>query len=150
MKSIKPGRGPSMMGAVGAMGAAIFGVFWTIMAISMGAPGLFAAFGVIFVIMGIGQAIYNYTNATGKNRFSEFDITDDGEEKDPLNEFFAKQSSPENWEVRTQIKPGTEGEPGTTETTGTKRTEAVGFCPYCGAEVQEGFEFCAKCGKQLP
>ena len=147
MKSIKPGRGPSMMGAVGSIGAAIFGVFWTIIAISMGAPLLFAGFGLFFVMFGIGQAIYNFNNATGKNRFSEFDITDDGEEKDPLNEFFAKQSSAENWEVRTQAKTAAEGEPRTTETTGTK---AVGFCPYCGAEVQEGFEFCAKCGKQLP
>ena len=23
-------------------------------------------------------------------------------------------------------------------------------CPYCGAEVGEGFAFCAKCGRKLP
>ena len=37
MKSIKPGRGPSMMGGVGSVIAAIFGVFWTIGAVQMGA-----------------------------------------------------------------------------------------------------------------
>lgn len=144
MKSIKPGRGPSMMGAVGSAAAAIFGVFWTIGAISMGAPAIFAGFGIIFVLLGVGQAIYNYTNATSKNRFSEFDITEDGEEKDPLNEFFAKQSSGENRKVQTQEKSSDETNPDS------QSTVAVGFCPYCGAEVQEGFEFCAKCGKKLP
>ena len=24
------------------------------------------------------------------------------------------------------------------------------YCPYCGAEVGEGFAFCAKCGRKLP
>ena len=30
MKSIKPGRGPSAMGAMGSAFAVIFGIFWTI------------------------------------------------------------------------------------------------------------------------
>lgn len=30
MKSIKPGRGPSMMGGISALFAALFGVFWII------------------------------------------------------------------------------------------------------------------------
>ena len=79
MRSIKPGRGPSMMGAVGAIGAAIFGVFWIGMAISMGAPIIIPAFGVIFIGMAIAQAVYNYKNATSKNRYSAFDITDEQE-----------------------------------------------------------------------
>lgn len=76
MKSVKPGRGPSAMGAVGALFAAIFGVIWTAAAASMGAPPFFCLFGVVFVIIGIIQAIYNFKNATGKNRYSEFDIVD--------------------------------------------------------------------------
>ena len=40
MKSIKPGRGPSMMGAVGAAFAVVFGIIWTMAAASMGAPSL--------------------------------------------------------------------------------------------------------------
>ena len=34
MKSIKPGRGPSMMSGIAGIGAVIFGIFWTIMAVS--------------------------------------------------------------------------------------------------------------------
>ena len=35
MKSIKPGRGPSMMGGVMGIVVAVFGVIWTAAAISM-------------------------------------------------------------------------------------------------------------------
>ena len=52
MKSVKPGRGPSAMGAVGSVIAVIFGIFWTITAASMGAPFFFPLFGVLFIILG--------------------------------------------------------------------------------------------------
>ena len=86
MKSIKPGRGPSAMGAMGSVIAVVFGIFWTITAASMGAPIMFPVFGVLFIGMGIVQGIYHYKNATGKNRFSTFDITDESEERDPLED----------------------------------------------------------------
>ena len=38
MRSIKPGRGPSAMGAVGSAAIGVFGIFWTISAANMGAP----------------------------------------------------------------------------------------------------------------
>ena len=44
MKSIKPGRGPSMMNAAGAVFAAIFGVLWIIMTVKMGAPLVYRLF----------------------------------------------------------------------------------------------------------
>ena len=88
MKSVKPGRGPSGMKFIGSVFAIVFGIFWTIMAARMGAPAFFPIFGVIFIIMGIVQAAYNYRNATGKNRYSSFDITDEGEEPDPLEQRF--------------------------------------------------------------
>ena len=25
-----------------------------------------------------------------------------------------------------------------------------GFCPYCGAKAEEGYEYCRRCGKKLP
>ena len=87
MKSIKPGRGSSGMNFVSTIGGVIFGVLWTVCAFAMtggGAFGLigliFPLFGVVFVVIGIIQAVYHYKNATGKDRYSAFDITEDGEE----------------------------------------------------------------------
>lgn len=131
MKSIKPGRGPSGMSAIASVFAVIFGIFWTIMASSMGAPILFPMFGVLFVIMGIVQAVYHYKNATGENRFSSFDITDESEESDPIQEMLFPKNEQVNSENHIQ-------------------NEKIRFCPYCGASVEENFEFCSHCGKMLP
>ena len=59
MKSIKPGRGPSMMGGISALFAALFGVFWIIVVLQSGG-GFFAFFGVIFIAMALVQAWYNF------------------------------------------------------------------------------------------
>ena len=123
MKSVKPGRGPSAMGAMGSVIAVIFGIFWTIAAASMGAPGIFPLFGVLFVILGIVQAVYNFKNATGKNRYSSFDIVDDYEEPDPLNTRFG-EAPQDSGDFR--------------------------YCPYCGAKLGADFTFCGKCGRKLP
>ena len=131
MKSIKPGRGPSMLGGIGCLAAAIFGVIWTLMALSMGAPVPFALFGVIFVVLGLVQAIFNFKNATGKNRYSAFDIVDSSQEPDPLQQRFGTQE-------RNPAPPPADG------------TDDFQFCPYCGARLGSGFTFCAKCGKRLP
>ena len=128
MKSIKPGRGPSMMGGVMGIFVAIFGVFWTIMATSMGAPIFFTLFGIGFIVMAVTGAIYNFKNATGKNRYSSYDIVDSNEEFDPWNERFGHA---ENTSV-----PFDTGD--------------INFCPYCGVSIEENYSFCPKCGKKLP
>lgn len=144
MKSIKPGRGPSMMSGIAGIGAVIFGIFWTIMAVQMGAPIFFAAFGIIFVVTAIVGVIYNMNNATGEQRYSAFDIVDEGEEADPLNERFGRK-------VKADSAGQTDAEtPGSRE----ERMHAVpqgenNFCPYCGAPVKETYTFCRKCGRRL-
>lgn len=40
-----------------------FGTLWTEMAASMGAPGFFPLFGVLFVCVGIGLSAYSYVKA---------------------------------------------------------------------------------------
>lgn len=132
MKSIKPGRGPSAMGAFGSVIAVIFGIFWTISAVSMGAPGFFSLFGVLFVILGIVQVVYNLKNATGENRYSAFDIVEDGEEPDPLNQRFGASFQSDQ------------------ETAASSSGDFFRFCPYCGAKLGDEFTFCGKCGKKLP
>ena len=116
-------------------------------AVSMGAPIFFALFGVVFVALGIGQAIYNFKNATSKNRYSAFDITDGNEEPDPLNEFFSGGRN------AAESEQGTAAENGAAQ--GARSAEEAvlaspAFCPYCGASVDGDFSFCPKCGKKLP
>ena len=126
MKSVKPGRGPSAMGAMGSAFTVIFGLFWTISAINMGAPIMFPVFGVFFIIMGIVQALYHYKNATGENRFSVLDIVDGGEESDPFEQKFGN----------------TDGKAMATD-------DGQGFCPYCGAKTYSDYVFCSECGRKL-
>lgn len=126
MKHIKPGRGPSMMGGVMSIAIGVFGVIWTIAAASMGG-GLFALFGVVFVVVAIVQAVFHFKNATSEERYSSFDIVDSTEEPDPLNERFGAQP-------RSSAAPA-------------KKSK---FCPWCGAKVDAAFEFCNECGKKLP
>ncbi len=117
MKSVKPGRGPSFMGGIAAVAVGIFGIIWTFLASSIGAPTPFALFGVVFVILAIAMAIYHFRNATGENRHSIVDIVEDGEEPDPLNERFgAKRYCP---------------------SCGETLPENARFCPACGKEMPQ-------------
>ena len=128
MKSIKPGRGPSMMNAAGAVFAVIFGIIWTIAAAGMGAPFFFPLFGLLFIGMGVMSAVYNFKNATGEERYSTFDIVDSDEEPDPLNARFGKE------------RDNDDTAPASNE---------FAFCPYCGRELDEDFAFCPRCGRDL-
>lgn len=91
---------------------------------------IFPLFGVVFVIIAVVIAIYNFKNATSKKRYSEYDIVDGNEESDPLNERFGHTAYRE-------------------ESTGSFEGNDL-FCPYCGAPAEDDYLFCKKCGKQLP
>lgn len=137
MKSIKRGRAPSMMGGVMSLLIGLFGVAWTIVALRIGG-GFMAVFGLIFVAVAVIQAIYHFRNATGKNRYSEYDITDGQEEPDPLNERF--DGAP--------VAGGPSG-PSASAPSASAPSGSL-FCPYCGAPVDVNFAFCNRCGKRLP
>jgi len=137
MKSIKRGRGPSMMEGMSGIFVAVFGVIWTLAALSMGAPFFFVLFGVVFVVMAIVRTIYSFKNATSEDRYSLYEIVDESEESDPFNERYGRTA---------------EGMPdelvyGSIEDS--KSAERI-YCPYCGAALQDDFEFCMKCGSKLP
>ena len=126
MKSIKPGRGPSMMSGIVGIFMIGFGVVWTAFALQV--SGIVALFGVLWTGIAVVTTVYNFKNVTGKNRYSEYDITDANEEPDPLNERFGAPSSTETPKDEVENK----------------------FCPYCGTPLSGDFEYCNKCGKKLP
>ncbi|MCI3922154.1 zinc ribbon domain-containing protein [Paenibacillus sp. TRM 82003] len=134
MKSIKPGRGPSAMGAVGSFAVGLFGIFWTIGAASMGAPPFFMLFGIVFIGLAVIQGVYHVKNATGKNRMSVFEITDRHEEPDPLNRYVRQQSGSDNEPA------GFNG----------NKEQNINFCPYCGNKLSDvTYRFCPKCGQEM-
>ena len=136
MKSIKPGRGPSMMNGIGSIFAIIFGIIWVILAFGMGGMAgggifsIFPLFGIVFIGIAVVNAVYHFKNATGENRYSTFDITEDGEETDPFNERFGNTNS--------------------SNTAGSSQPAKSVYCPYCGAKAENGYAYCNQCGKKLP
>jgi hypothetical protein len=112
MRSIKPGRGPSAMGAIGGIFAIIFGIGWTILAfaITRNSPFpvvgiLFPLFGICFVCLGILNVAYNIRNTVSKNRFSVLDVTSHQEEPDPLNQRFGPEQPPRRTPQTSSAKP---------------------------------------------
>ena len=133
MYSIKPGRGPSLLGAVVGIGILAFGVFFVLQAKSKGAPGFFLAFGILFVCVAAIMVAYNLYNATQKRRMSALDITTGAEEPDPIATALG-HAEPEQTSADKGDKP--------------RRFEGD-FCPYCGARVTDEFVYCPKCGKDI-
>lgn len=132
MYSIKPGRGPSLMGGVAGVLAALFGVVWTIVAVSTGGS-MFALFGIVFIAMAMAGAGYNFYNATRRDRMSTFDIATGRDESDPVAHAFGHGESPD-------LSP---------QPPGAVRRFEGDFCPYCGSKVSGDFDFCPHCGKDI-
>ena len=138
MKSIKPGRGPSGLSAISAIGIVIFGLFWTGMAtmitkdFSGGIGFIFPMFGVVFVIIGIAQAIYHLKNAKGKDRFSLIDIVDKTEEGDPSDRWISNEIASNNEFSSDNLDSG-----------------QFNYCPYCGVKLDTAYMYCPKCGKSV-
>ncbi len=126
MKSVKPGRGPSMLSGIVGIFMIGFGILWTVLAATV--SPIVALFGVLWTGIAVAITVYNFKNAKGQNRYSQFDITDENEEPDPFNERFG------NFQSHVNPQDGTSNR----------------FCPYCGIPVSDDFEFCNNCGKKLP
>ena len=65
--------------------------------------GLFALFGVVFIIIAIAQAVYNFS-ATSKNRYSVFDITDASEKRPAMRDLAKAQSFKRKKILHTAVK----------------------------------------------
>ena len=126
------------MGFWSSIFAVVFGIFWTIMAFTMGSFGgfgivgfIFPLFGVGFVGLGIMQAIYHHKNATGSDRYSVFDITEANEEGDP-GARWVKGGDP--WDRQKENEAGAR------------------YCPWCSESLVKyptDIVYCPKCGRKL-
>lgn len=143
--SIKQGRGPSFMGGVAALVVAVIGVIWVMVASWLArqvppgmSPGGIASFfpvvGVLFIVLAVASAIYEFRNAFARERYSVIDITDSETEPDPLNRMFGPRDTMDS-------EPSVEDN---------QEPKAATFCPYCGKPSQGDFRFCPACGKELP
>ena len=132
----KPGRGPSIMGVLGSVIAVIIGIAWTGSAISIGAPPVFGLLIILFVVAAIVGGIYNFINATSRDRMSIMDITTDKEEGDPVEHALG-------FDRRGEISGSRDG------CSNQPRKFEGEFCPFCGARVRDDFDYCPKCGKDI-
>lgn len=125
MKSLKPGRKPSQINAVGSIIVAVFGVLWCIMAGVMGI-WFVLPFGLFFIGFSIYNAFYHIHNAMSEaeDRDSIVDIVDSETKQD-----IHKSATNESIKMRSECRKI--------------------FCPYCGNSVDDTFLFCPKCGKVL-
>ena len=132
MYSLKPGRGPSLIGAVVALVIGVpFCIFWISIAVTKHAPVFFVFFGLAFLVLTLVMVGMGFYNATSRNRISQYDITSSGEERDPFE--------------RLASSPTSGSDPGSASAGGAHPAE--GFCPFCGAKLDRGFNYCPKCGK---
>lgn len=134
MYSVKPGRGPSIIGGIGSIVVGIFGIVWIGAAVEMRAPAVFPLFGVVFVLAAIGGAIYNFYNAGARERLSEHDIVHHSEEGDPVARALGHEPEALGNSGAAEPKP---------------RRFAGDYCPFCGVKVEPHFDYCPKCGKDI-
>ena len=80
---------------------------------------------------------------------SLYDITDDGEESDPLNELFQANRYADSSKVKDVSSRENdliyEADSRYEETS----DRVYRFCPYCGEKLEKGYQFCPSCGKEL-
>jgi len=122
MKSIKPGRGPSILSGISGIFLILIGIGWTIVAAQV--HWLMMLFGICWTGIAITRTIYSFKNAKTKHRYSVYDVVDSCEEPDPLNERF----------IGSDYRADTSG----------------AFCPYCGKRINPDYDFCPGCGHKLP
>lgn len=120
MRSVKPGRAPSLMAGIVSVFLVIFGIFFTYVLYFISAQTNLPIwlFGAAWTTVVLLSAIYNFYNVFAKKRFSSVDIVDRNEEADPLNEHLSddKKYCPH---------------------CGEKLAEDYVYCPNCGQKVKE-------------
>lgn len=138
MPSASSGRGPSVaMGILSGLFGLAFAVFWTVMAARTGAPTFFVLFGVGFIVLILFGTIKHVSNLARKPPMSDLGIPPQVRKPDPIARAFGHDlpSLPPPEACRAPNEP--------------VRRYQGDQCPFCGAKVEEHFDFCPACGKNI-
>ena len=152
MKNFNPDAG---LGVMGILVPIFFGIFFVIFgiafgvgAMSMGAPFIFGIGGAFFAVIGICTVVSTILNAMKtKNRIKAGGSLGDNNIDSPYND----EDDPFVASLGAKLRSGSEISLADIDgsESGKGRKFEGEFCPFCGAEAEDGFNFCPKCGKDI-
>ena len=130
--AVKTGRSVSFGRGLSSFAGALFiGLFW------FNAPqkndNVFEGFSLLMlfsVVSALVSGCYYFYNAFATNRFTEQDFVAPDKEPDPFSEALGLGKS-------------------TSHTSCASRQFKGDYCPYCSVRVQDDFDFCPGCGKDI-
>src|SRR5262245_23173102 len=123
--AVKPGRVPSLIGAVASIGVGAIGILELLKALDTRDPYKIL-FMVVFCFIAFSGAFYRLYNVTQRNRFSNYELVQSAQEPDP----FARALGYETTPAPRRRFPGE-------------------HCPFCGASAPRTVDLCPSCGKDI-
>lgn len=150
MKRFNPLVGLGVMGILVPIFAGIFfvifGIAFGVGTMSIGAPFIFGIFGAFFAIIGLSIIVSTVLGALSiKNRIKASGSFDDAG-MGPLSDYDPFVAS-----LGAKLRSGSEISLADVDgsESGHGRQFEGEFCPFCGTETDDGFNFCPKCGKKI-
>ena len=169
MKSIKPGRGPSMLGAIIAIAIAIFGILWVIMASDITSTFSDSPIGGEFIMEdGSNLGINSFIMEDGSSLGIASPLSSVGSIFPLFGLIFVavavvlavyhfKNATGKNRYSTIDIVDGDE-EPDplnkrygadTQHNDSHASSDSPSFCPYCGNDLKDDHVYCNRCGKKV-
>lgn len=160
MKNVKRKRGPSFLSFLGSLAAIIFGVLWTVLAY-VGTSSLratdgtmkivgyaFPIFGIIFILMGIFEATYNFKRAMSQKKSIEEDTLQEDENR--TFSLFSKKNKNPYRSTRSSSNAEDEYEDEDYDFSQTNPNMSFKkYCTECGAPLDKNYKYCPECGKKI-
>lgn len=136
--AIKLGRAPSFgRGISEIVGGVLFGLIWiNISSTNESAPEYWGLIGYFVIVSSVVGGFYHIYNAFSKNRFTQQDIVAPNKEKDPFESMLGLNEKTSQVEERNSSSRS-------------PRKYVGDYCPFCRSKVEDSFDFCPSCGKDI-